>query len=426
MKDALSSSVEERKKRGEINRAFVIARYGIEKMTSDALGVYRSLLEQEKTDPDRRVLISGYYGFGNMGDESLCTAILSDLRACDPSLCVTVISGDPKKTARDRKVNAIRRLDLPALFSEEKKGGLLLSGGGSLLTDASSLRSLAYYAFVIRTAKAAGMKTMLYANGVGPFRTRRAKKIARTAIESADLVTLRDPDSLKEIADMGVDPSEEKFIVTSDPAFGLSPSDGERMRFLAARDGIDLEKRFFVVSPRPWKGTGENFADEIADFCRKLAGKTGALPIFLPMQPSSDTRLCEKIAARCGGKILSPPCVSDALFLLGRADLVVGMRLHALIYAAAAGAPLIGLSYDPKVDAVLRYAGFPSDHVLPVVGLLADELFGKAEALLQESGSEKSFSTARGEEMRRKAAQSASLAFALAGWGTDGKKDEKS
>lgn len=394
---------------GRRNREIVLSHYSIDRMACDADRLYRRVKKEKPSG--RRVLVSGYYGFGNMGDDSLLQVIVRDLRSLDPGIAITVISNNPKQTSSIYHVNSIRRFDLIALKKEQKKGGLLLSGGGSLLTDVTSIRSTAYYSYIMLSSKKAGMKVMLYANGIGPLIREKARKMAKAALNAADLITLREPSSLKELAELGI--GGERVTVTGDPAFGLIPEQGDWSEYRMRRSGIKAEKGFFAVSVRSWQESVSGFAGKLADACREIAGKYDLTPVLLPMQASKDRKLCEEVASLSGGVVLEGLCAGEVVSLLSSAEFVIGMRLHSLIYTFSAGRPLIGLSYDPKIDALLASLDYPyrlavSEFESETLVDYADEVMRNREKLAADVSSALT-------DLRRRAVQNASLAIGLMG-----------
>jgi polysaccharide pyruvyl transferase WcaK-like protein len=85
---------------------------------------------------------------------------------------------------------------------------------------------------------------------------------------------------------------------------------------------------------------------------------------ILVFDPARDAAVSRALADASGGKVVPAGSVSDLLSVTGAMDLVLGVRLHALIFAAAQGVPAVGLSYDPKVASFMLEAGLQG--LLPV------------------------------------------------------------
>ena len=165
------------------------------------------------------VIISGYHGFSNSGDEALLFAILSTLRKKKPDISFTVLSKIPSETARVYGVKSINRYNFFKIRKEMKEAKMLLFGGGSLLQDVTSSKSIKYYLAVIRLAQMCGIKTMLYANGIGPVIKRSDRRLASRILNKVDVITLRDDKSDIELKNLGV--TKPEIIITADPAFTL-------------------------------------------------------------------------------------------------------------------------------------------------------------------------------------------------------------
>ncbi|MCI9443445.1 MAG: polysaccharide pyruvyl transferase CsaB [Oscillospiraceae bacterium] len=350
---ALAMSAAEREELGRYGRQVIFDHYSVNRMARDCLAMYDQVRRRK-----HRVLVSGYYGFSNAGDDAILEAIRQSVQGED--IGVTVLSNAPALTWKQYGMDAVPRFRMGRVFAALRRCDALLSGGGSLLQDTTSTRSLVYYLSVIRCAQWLGKPVMLYANGIGPVRRPANRRRVRKAVERAALVTLRDHSSARELAAMGV--KRQDLHVTADPVFHLSPAAPERGRELAAQAGLPDGKPFAVVSVREWPNTGA-FSRELARLCDHLRRTYGLEILFLLMQPAVDREAAEQV--RClmtePSRLLDASCSPRELMaVLGQARLCLAMRLHTLIFAARMAVPTMGLVYDPKVASYLQELELPS------------------------------------------------------------------
>lgn len=310
----------------------------------------------------KRVLLSGYYGYGNAGDEAVCAAVLQTMRSHGGDPEITVLSGNPAATQRLHGAQAVPRGDLARAL---KSTDALFQGGGSLLQDATSARSVFYYLWVLMAARRAKKPVFLFAQGVGPLRRPAVRAAVRVVLNRVQAITVRDEASRNLLARVGV---RVPVTVTADPVFALQPAPPERARELWAAQSLSDAGRTVGFALRAWPGAPDLV--ETAARAAELLQQRGMDVVLFPMQRPAD----EDFATEVQRKMPRPaPMVRDVdrpdelMALAGCMDMVVGMRLHALIFGAAMGVPLLGLSYDPKVDALLtRLGGVPA---LDVAGL---------------------------------------------------------
>ena len=285
-----------------------------------------------------RLVVSGYYGFGNAGDEAILAAIVGALRRRTDDLELVVISGNPAATARRHGVRSIGRGALGTVRELLRSDGLV-SGGGGLLQDRTSTRSLLYYAGVMLLASVLRRPVYVYAQGVGPIEGRLAREVAGLALRRARYVSVRDQGSLEAARALGADGAE----AAADPAIGLSPPTPVPA---SGRPTIVV-----AVRPAPgWEQLEEGFVTAL----RRLG--EGHRLAFVAMHPSEDGPLASRLAARVGpyASVVDYAGLEELMGHIGSAALVIGMRLHALILAAVASVPFVALSYDPKVDAFAK------------------------------------------------------------------------
>ncbi len=350
---ALSLPVNERQRLSAFGRRVVLEHYSVERMAKDALYAYR------EARAGGRVVLSGYYGYGNAGDEAILRALIASVRSISPKARITVLSRDARATEKSFGVEAVPRFSPVKVPRALRQCDLLVSGGGSLLQDNTSTRSLLYYLGILRLALRLGKRTFIYANGIGPVRREKNRARVRAAAERVDAVTLRDPDSLKELRDMGV--AREDLTVTADPVFTLPEPDPERTRAILRENGVEGD--YIAVSVRPYNKGGAGYFDDFAAVCDEAARRFGVTPLFVNMQGAVDAAVSESVRRRMREKsaVLAGDFTPEELMgVIGESRAVLSMRLHALIFAARCAVPALGFVYDPKVRSYLELLRQPS------------------------------------------------------------------
>ena len=305
-----------------------------------------------------KVLLSGYYGFDNAGDEAVLYAIIRALRQAKPDIDITVLSNQPEKTANALEVKAVNRWSKGGLVKAVKDCDVLISGGGSLLQDVTSKNGILYYLGIIKLAQLMKKKVMIYAQGIGPVSNGRNRKLVRKILNKANAITVRDLDSRMELMQMGV---YREIMVCADPVMGISVDEIEKEtgKNLLEKNGAELSdaKPILMVAMRSWQGNNRLFL-EVANYC-DAAIQMGWQVVLLPFHYPDDIEAGEKIAAQMKEKehvlILNENySPQDTMAILKNADLILGMRLHSLIMGAALLKPMIALSYDPKVSSFMQ------------------------------------------------------------------------
>ena len=322
-----------------------------------------------------KVLIVGYYGFENAGDEAILRAIVIDLRERHARIGVTVVSGDPARTRASHGVAAISWHDCLAIFDAVAEADLTIIGGGGLFHDywgfnpnllfTSGQSGIAFYTAPAILAALLDKPLMLYAIGVGPLFSEHAKRFVRVACEAATAITVRDEGSKRLLESLGV--SGERVLVTADPALGLALE--EHCIVQARANNADAKKPLVAVSVREWsEGVQSNFWEgEFAAGLDRFLAKEGGTVLFAPFgRLSGGGENDEDVAARIQARMRHRDSSilysgdardSDLLHLFGSCDLTVGMRLHSLIFSALNHVPFVAVSYDPKVDQLVERIG---------------------------------------------------------------------
>ncbi|MDR1588655.1 MAG: polysaccharide pyruvyl transferase CsaB [Oscillospiraceae bacterium] len=339
---------------GAFGRELVSSSYSVARMADDAQRVYAAL------DTPRRVVMSGYYGFGNAGDDAIMQAVYASITGAWANTEITVLSKNPRATRERYGCAAVNRFNPVCVFRALRRCDALVFGGGSLLQDYTSTRSLLYYLAVLSLARALRRRVMIYSNGIGPVTREKNRRRVRRAVESADIVTLRDAHSRAELVSMGV--TREDITVTSDPVFTLAvPDAGERREILKSL-GLDGQRPFVVISARKW-GADDGFISELARFGDMVTSDLGFDVLLLPMHPSGDAAVCRALAEKMSRRTVAPTgelTLREYFGIIGEAEFAVSMRLHTLIFAARTGTPSLGIDVDPKLRAYLETLGLPS------------------------------------------------------------------
>lgn len=314
--------------------------------------------EKNKRNKKSGVLICGAYGHGNAGDEAILEAIVGQMRAIDPEMPITVLSRRPEETAAKLGVNALYTFDVFGFLRVMRRIRLYINGGGSLIQDATSRRSLLYYLYTLRAAKKRGARVIMYGCGIGPVSRRGDTALTRRVLNRyVDVITLREPDSIAELERFGVRVPEIRL--SADPAMTLPAAAPQAVEAKMRELGLEPEGSYVCFCLRRWPGF-EARAACFASAADMVCEEFGARPVFLSINHRSDGEAADRAAALMKNSpvILREPLETGlTIGIMSRMRAVCSMRLHGLIFAAGSGTPLVGVSYDPKVTAFLRSAG---------------------------------------------------------------------
>ncbi|MHB1001108.1 MAG: polysaccharide pyruvyl transferase CsaB [Armatimonadota bacterium] len=323
----------------------------------------------------KRITISGYYGFANAGDEAVLSAIVSSMqKEAGDMVEITALSASPEETEATHGIRAVPRMALSQVSDAIRSCDLFISGGGSLIQDATSLRSLIYYLTLIGLAKFYRRKVMILGQGIGPLRRGFARRLSALVLNGVDMITVRDAQSAELLREIGV--KKPTVQVTADPTLLLTPCSDDEVNRLLSDVGISGDEEIVAVSLRRWPEAPELEAAEKTAF-EQIAKELPARLLFITMQTPFDRQLSEEMAGSIQTAAVQPEAWSaeQLIGVLGKCSMVVGMRLHALILAATVGVPSIGISYDPKVEHFIDISGQEGITLSDTArGLLADRV----------------------------------------------------
>lgn len=324
------------------------------------------------------IVLSGYYGFDNVGDEAILFSIVTALRKWQPDVAITVLSNNPESTANTYGVQAINRWKLKDISQLLKTADGLISGGGSLLQDKTGLKSIPYYCGIIRIAKFHKKPVFVYAQGMGPINKAISRFITKSTLNKVEQITLRDEASKQLLLDIGVNKS---MSLVPDPVIGLDAS-GFTSEWLERQA---LDNGYISVSVRDWPSE-VNFKQKIVDGLDLLV-RAGHTVVFIPMHDEHDEKTSHEMARLMKEKSIIAPgnlSIEEKITVIGQSDLLIGMRLHSLIFSAIQATPFIALSYDPKIDAFTDIANQPNIGHVEKDDWTGEQLCNKAIAMLAD------------------------------------------
>lgn len=356
--------------------------------------------------------MSGYYGFDNSGDDAILKAIIKDIKESDENIDIVVLSKDPEKTKSMYGVKAVNRFQLKEVFKAIKSTSLLISGGGSLLQDVTSTRSLIYYLAIMALTKLLGKPVMVYANGIGPIDKNINRFLTKWILNRVDLITLRDDDSKEYLERMEV--SNRNIAVTADPVFTLEPVSKNRIKEILEKENIPLEESYIGISIRKWKDD-EHLIDVISKAVDYIINRYDTKVILIPMHYPEDLDISLKVLEQVKSKdcfvLRDKYNVEEIMGVIKKLDLIVAMRLHSLIYAATQEVPIVGLSYDPKVEGILNSLGMK--HMCHVDDLQYEELIENIDFVWERKEEFRNKLKIQDKELKEKALSNVKMALAL-------------
>jgi len=270
-----------------------------------------------------------------------------------------VLSADPAWTSSMYNVEAVRRMHPGDVWKAIRSSDGLISGGGSLLQDATGTKTIPYYTGVIKLAQLLGKPTFIYSQGIGPVNRRWMDPLIRNVMKRSAYVSVRDQESSELLVRIGV--PQSRIQVVPDPVMGL-PLPGNA----ASQQAVSISENAAIptigVSLRFWRSDRADMvraADALALLASRRPVRLRFLPFHTPDDVEASKFVMERLEGRMGeGSVIELAAALDdpqrMLLEVSRCNALFGMRLHALIYAANQRVPMLGLSYDPKIDQFLQ------------------------------------------------------------------------
>lgn len=302
----------------------------------------------------KNILIFGYFGCGNLGDEANLGQLIKLLREIEAENKITVISAAPDRTSATFNVAAVGKFDLFGIVKALSEADLLLGNGGSYFQDLTSKRSLLYYSALILMAKLLKVRVFLYGQGIGPLRSGIGKFIAGRVLAMADLITVRDRLSIVALAELNVRRPEIHF--TAEPLLASNGVGASSVKeyWEQRKTGKRLKLGLII---RDYQFIKKSLWDQLLD-C--LSRDSNVETCLIPVQTAKDGELLQEFSAIYGLTILNTDEGWERLQqIVGGLDLLVSARLHGLVAGVLQGVPCYGLAADPKVEGFCLQLGIP-------------------------------------------------------------------
>lgn len=300
----------------------------------------------------KKVIISGYYGFDNFGDEAILGVLVNKLKEHTPY--IRVFSSHPKKTRKLYTVQSTLYFCICCICANLMKCDILISGGGSLLQDVTSKRSLYYYLFVINMALFFRKKVIIFAQGIGPINSKFGRLLTKNTLKKCTVLTVRDEKSQFLLRGWGLNPE-----LVCDPLFDISyvssmPSN---------KVGVQL-RGFRTVTDKLLTKLAQQINKEFSD---------KEIEIY-SFQDSIDLNVCKQfelilraINPVIQTKVIYNQTSAEILDKVAKLDYMIAMRFHANLIAIKYGIKTLAINYDEKVEKLANDAN------IPCLSMLGDE-----------------------------------------------------
>lgn len=334
----------------------------------------------------KKIAICGYYGYRNTGDEAILDAIVESINDEMPDVEITTFSGNPRETSEQHGIKAVyigdsitfRKLfdirNIAKIINIVKtisKTDLLIIGGGGIIHDRNIRGVARFWLNKIILGKLLCKPVMVYAPGVGPIRTKLGRFLTKFVVGSVDIITVRDETSKKVLMSCGI--IKTPIQVTADPVLALTPAPPKRVEEILAIEGVTNAKPLVGMSVR-WNPYEFEIGDEFVEHFKRRISKVsdyiieelGADLVFIPMQfpprETCDVKIMDTIHQMMEFKdqatiIRGMHSPKEMLGIVGKMDMVIGMRLHSLIFASRMNIPMVGIVYDSKVKEFIKMVG---------------------------------------------------------------------
>ena len=339
---------EKRAKNAKDLRELILANCSSEQMCRSTLRLYERILP---TPPRATLTVGGYFGCGNFGDDAILLGFLEELRVLAPDVTVQALTGRPRRDAARFGIRCYHRANPFSIWHAFKRSDLFLCGGGSLLQNATSQRSLFYYLWLLRAAQKR-TSSALYSCGIGPLFGARAAAQCKATLNRCDYISLRDEGSWRYLCRIGV--KSELLRLGADPALFL-PTPPKGREFAVLYPYIQHGGHtFFTAILRDMEPSSFLFRT-LSAAIRTVCKRYGWTPLFLCMDQRRDWRISTLAANRLGGIAIRVHEASDIAAILRISSAAISLRLHGMILASTVGTPTLGICANPHDQKLIEF-----------------------------------------------------------------------
>ena len=395
-------------------------KYSVKKMADDAYSVYQKAVLKYKKEYD--FVLSGYYGYNNLGDDALLFTVVSNILQKKRDVKICLLIKNPKKFQERlddyfANITTKHRFNFFSVKKAIKKSKALVFGGGTLLCDNTSSRSFFYYSYLLRIAQKMGKKTVLYANGIGPIYYKKNQVKAAGILKNITLATIRDKESYDCLIEMGID--KNKICLTTDEAITVR----QNYNLNAYKNDFKefIKGGYIVISVRKWKYLNPDFFEVFSAATDIICRENNLIPVYIVMQPENDKNISEYLSTLNGRAYLADVGgdIEKTLAIVRSAEAVISMRFHALIFAAVFGIPMLGISIDPKIRSFLNDIYDGDTYTVESKDFSKDMLIEKFNNLIADKENIKNKISRKTEGLCEKAKENADLFIKAMDWEDD-------
>ncbi len=315
----------------------------------------------------KKAVCSGYYGFDNFGDDAVLKVLVDNFSS---KYDLTVFSSNPDKTSRLYDVSSIYSFDYLKVITALLKCDVLISGGGSLLQDVTSVKSLLYYCGLIFLAGIFRKEIIIFAQGMGPFNSLFSKFFVKFVLKFAKIITVRDDASFELLKKWGLSP-----VLVCDPVFNI------QIPMVYKNSAVGIQLRDFV-------GVDDNFLKSIANVINENFSDKEV--VIFSFQDSKDLKICEHFNTflNANATIKHNLSIDEYITEISQLEYLFAMRFHAVLVALKAGVKVLPISYDKKVSELAKEVEVPYvtlddyEHLSDLVFELKNQNVNKNKELL--------------------------------------------
>ncbi len=286
----------------------------------------------------KKVLVSGYIGFNNFGDEAIFLALSTHLKQLGYE--ISVLCNNKKEVKKKYNVKTYNYKKPAQILKAIMNCDILISGGGSLLQNKTSNLSLFYYLFIILIAKLFFKKTIIFAQGIEPIKGKVQTLITKNILKTTDFISVRDKNSFNLLKNWGLSP-----MLVSDPVYSI-----------VQNIEICNEKKDIIVQLRDFKGMDDIFLENLANAIKKANQNNEKINVF-SFQDEIDEKICKKFIEilkkyNIKAEYISNKSINETIEIVNRAKYMISTRLHGVLISHALKTKTFALIYDKKIETI--------------------------------------------------------------------------